>query len=84
MVKGSRVNVLGLTFKENCSDLRNSKVVDVIRELQSLCLDVHVATQAGQEIELFEEDEDTRNRLRTQLSRVMTMPMNIEEKESFR
>jgi DNA-directed RNA polymerase subunit beta len=55
----------------------------LIRELQSLCLDVHVATQAGHEIELFEEDEDTRNRLRTQLSRVMTMPMN-EEKESFR
>ncbi|MCU1500117.1 MAG: DNA-directed polymerase subunit beta, partial [Acidimicrobiales bacterium] len=56
----------------------------LIRELQSLCLDVHVATQAGHEIELFEEDEDTRNRLRTQLSRVMTMPMGAEEKESFR
>ncbi|MBU1396544.1 MAG: nucleotide sugar dehydrogenase, partial [Gammaproteobacteria bacterium] len=34
-VKGAKVNVLGLTFKENCPDLRNSKVVDVIRELQS-------------------------------------------------
>jgi UDP-N-acetyl-D-galactosamine dehydrogenase len=32
-VKGSRVLVLGLTFKENCPDLRNSKVVDMIREL---------------------------------------------------
>jgi DNA-directed RNA polymerase subunit beta len=51
----------------------------LIRELQSLCLDVHVATQEGQEIELFEEDEDTRNRLRTQLNRVMTMPLNMEE-----
>jgi hypothetical protein len=40
---------------------------------------VHVATQEGQEIELFEEDEDTRNRLRTQLNRVMTMPLNMEE-----
>jgi UDP-N-acetyl-D-galactosamine dehydrogenase len=29
-VKGAKVNVLGLTFKENCPDLRNSKVVDVI------------------------------------------------------
>ena len=55
----------------------------LIRELQSLCLDVHVATQDGREIELFEEDEDTRNRLRTQLSRVMSMPMG-EEKETFR
>jgi len=31
---GSRVLVLGLTFKENCPDLRNSKVADVVRELQ--------------------------------------------------
>lgn len=35
MVKGAQVIVLGLTFKENCPDLRNSKVVDLIRELQS-------------------------------------------------
>jgi UDP-N-acetyl-D-galactosamine dehydrogenase len=33
-IKGSRVLVMGLAFKENCPDLRNSKVVDVIRELQ--------------------------------------------------
>ena len=32
-VKGSRVLVLGLTFKENCPDIRNSKVIDVVREL---------------------------------------------------
>jgi len=32
-IKGARVNVLGLTFKENCSDIRNSKVVDILREL---------------------------------------------------
>ncbi|HJV02774.1 MAG TPA: TIGR03013 family XrtA/PEP-CTERM system glycosyltransferase [Burkholderiaceae bacterium] len=35
-------NVLGLTFKENCPDLRNSKVVDLIRELESYGLRVHV------------------------------------------
>jgi UDP-N-acetyl-D-galactosamine dehydrogenase len=34
-VKDARVAILGLTFKENCKDLRNSKVVDVINELQS-------------------------------------------------
>jgi UDP-N-acetyl-D-galactosamine dehydrogenase len=33
-ILGARVNVLGLTFKENCKDIRNSKVIDVIRELQ--------------------------------------------------
>jgi len=32
-VKGARVGVLGLTFKEDCSDLRNSKVPDIVREL---------------------------------------------------
>ena len=36
------VTVLGLTFKENCPDLRNSKVIDVIRELQSFGLAVQV------------------------------------------
>ncbi|HMO46204.1 MAG TPA: nucleotide sugar dehydrogenase [Rubrivivax sp.] len=34
-VKGAPVIVLGMTFKENCPDIRNSKVIDVVRELQS-------------------------------------------------
>lgn len=33
-IKGSRVLVLGLAFKENCTDARNSKIVDVVRELE--------------------------------------------------
>jgi len=41
-VKGARVLVLGLAFKENCPDLRNSKVVDVIRELQKYGIKVDV------------------------------------------
>jgi UDP-N-acetyl-D-glucosamine/UDP-N-acetyl-D-galactosamine dehydrogenase len=41
-VKGADIIVLGLTFKENCPDLRNSKVIDVIRELQSYGANVHV------------------------------------------
>ncbi len=41
-VKGSNVNVLGLTFKENCPDLRNSRVIDVVRELASYGVTVHV------------------------------------------
>ena len=32
-VKGSRILMMGLTFKENCPDVRNSKVADVVREL---------------------------------------------------
>ena len=42
-VKGSRVLVLGLTFKENCPDLRNTKIIDVIRELESFGIKVDVA-----------------------------------------
>jgi len=41
-VAGSRILVLGLTFKENCPDLRNTKVVDVIRELCGLGAEVDV------------------------------------------
>jgi UDP-N-acetyl-D-galactosamine dehydrogenase len=41
-VKGARVNVLGLTFKENVPDIRNTRVIDVVQELQSYGVDVHV------------------------------------------
>ena len=41
-VKGSKVIVLGLTFKENCSDLRNSKVADIVYELRDFGCDVTV------------------------------------------
>ena len=41
-VRGADVNVLGLTFKENCPDLRNSRVIDVVRELESYGMRVHV------------------------------------------
>jgi len=41
-VKSARVAVLGITFKENCEDLRNSRVIDVIRELESYGIDVLV------------------------------------------
>lgn len=41
-VKGAKVSVLGLTFKENCPDLRNSRVIDVIHELISYGIEVHV------------------------------------------
>ncbi|RQP26329.1 nucleotide sugar dehydrogenase [Piscinibacter terrae] len=41
-IKGAKVNILGLTFKEDCADLRNSKVVDIIHELQSFGVEVFV------------------------------------------
>jgi UDP-N-acetyl-D-galactosamine dehydrogenase len=41
-VAGSRVTVLGLTFKEDCPDLRNSRVIDIIRELRDYRVDLQV------------------------------------------
>jgi UDP-N-acetyl-D-galactosamine dehydrogenase len=41
-IKGGKVLILGLTFKENCPDTRNSKVIDVIRELKSYGTDVDI------------------------------------------
>jgi UDP-N-acetyl-D-galactosamine dehydrogenase len=41
-VKGADIIVLGVTFKENCRDLRNSKVIDVVRELQSYGCRIHL------------------------------------------
>jgi UDP-N-acetyl-D-glucosamine/UDP-N-acetyl-D-galactosamine dehydrogenase len=41
-ILNSTVTVLGLTFKENCPDLRNSKVIDIIKELQEFGVDVQV------------------------------------------
>ena len=39
---GARVLILGLTFKENCPDLRNTKVVDIVSELSSYGMDIDV------------------------------------------
>ncbi|KAF0192575.1 MAG: UDP-N-acetyl-D-mannosaminuronate dehydrogenase [Gammaproteobacteria bacterium] len=41
-IRGAKVSVLGLSFKENCNDLRNTRVIDVINELRSYGIDVSV------------------------------------------
>ncbi|MBX9449975.1 MAG: nucleotide sugar dehydrogenase [Taibaiella sp.] len=41
-VKGANVLVLGITFKENCPDIRNSRVIDIINELKSYDVNVSV------------------------------------------
>ncbi len=41
-IEGAKVLVLGITFKENCPDIRNSRVIDVIKELQEFGTDVVV------------------------------------------
>lgn len=54
-VKRAKVIVLGLTFKENCADLRNSKVIDIIRELETYGVDVFVHEPTGDADEAVKE-----------------------------
>jgi UDP-N-acetyl-D-galactosamine dehydrogenase len=48
-VKDARILVMGLTFKENCPDIRNSKIVDVVRELEKY----------GAKVDVFDPWADT-------------------------
>ena len=54
-IQGARVTVLGLTFKENVPDLRNSKVIDVIRELQEFGVEVQVTDALADKDEAVRE-----------------------------
>lgn len=54
-IKGAKVIVLGLTFKENCPDLRNSKVAEVVRELQAYGCDVIVHDPIADPVEALHE-----------------------------
>lgn len=54
-VKNAKVLVMGATFKENVSDIRNSKVADIIKELKSYSLQVHVTDPHASSDELNHE-----------------------------
>ena len=54
-IKGAKVNILGLTFKENCGDLRNSKVIDIINELKSYGVDVFVTDPRAESDDAMQE-----------------------------
>ena len=54
-IKGAKVNVLGLTFKENCGDLRNSKVIDIINELRTYGVEIFVTDPQAESDQAQEE-----------------------------
>ena len=54
-VKGADILVMGLTFKENCPDLRNSKVNDIILELKEYGVNVHVVDSMADKLEAKKE-----------------------------
>lgn len=57
LIKGAKVAILGLTFKENCRDIRNTKVIDVINELQSFGIDIMVHDPIADKDEAYKEYE---------------------------
>ena len=54
-VKGADILIMGLTFKENCPDLRNSKVNDIILELKEYGVNVHVVDHMADKLEAKRE-----------------------------
>ncbi len=68
-VKGAKVLVLGITFKENCPDIRNSRAIDVVRELQDYQMQVDVydpwaspdEVKAEYDLDLISDIDQTNN-----------------------
>ncbi|MGG2467878.1 nucleotide sugar dehydrogenase [Paraclostridium bifermentans] len=54
-VNGAKVAILGMTFKEDCPDIRNSKVIDIINELKEYGINVFVADPIADENEVKRE-----------------------------
>jgi UDP-N-acetyl-D-galactosamine dehydrogenase len=54
-IKGAKINVLGVTFKENLPDLRNSKVADLVAELRAYGAEVFVHDPVADPVEAREE-----------------------------
>lgn len=87
-VQGMTINLLGLTFKENCPDLRNTKVIDIVRELEDYGMNVIVNdAEADKEtakklygIELKDKNEMTKTD-----ALIFAVPHNdyIEDKNSY-
>jgi UDP-N-acetyl-D-galactosamine dehydrogenase len=55
VISNSKVLVLGITFKEDCPDIRNSKVIDIVRELQQFNINVDVFDPHADKHEVREE-----------------------------
>lgn len=54
-IKGSKVAIFGFTFKENCPDVRNTKVVDIIKELEEYGVEIKVIDPVADKEDLWSE-----------------------------
>ena len=76
-IKGSQVNLLGLTFKENCPDVRNTKVFDIYKELKRVGVDVHLHDSMAHEdevLEVYEQKPDKWENLKPADAVVLAAP----------
>ena len=55
VIKNSVVTILGVTFKENISDVRNSRVIDIVRELESFDINVQVYDPLADKMDVINE-----------------------------
>jgi UDP-N-acetyl-D-galactosamine dehydrogenase len=55
MVKNASVLILGITFKENCPDIRNSRVIDIYNQLKQFQLDVSIYDPLANPHDVFSE-----------------------------
>ena len=70
-IRGSKVMVLGLTFKENCSDIRNSKVPQIIYELESYGVETFVHDPLANKKDCLDEYDVT-------LTDLVNIPQNLD------
>lgn len=87
-VQGMVINLLGLTFKENCPDLRNTKVIDIVRELEDYGMIVNVNdVEADKETakKLYDIDLKEKNELSKTNALIFAVPHNdyIENKNEY-
>ena len=54
MINGAKILMLGITFKPNCRDIRNSKIIDVVRVLEGFGIEVTVCDPCAEEEEVYE------------------------------
>lgn len=59
LIQGAKVLIMGITFKENCPDIRNSRVIDIYRELKDFGCQVDICDPWASKEEVYEEYEMT-------------------------
>ncbi|PNZ03228.1 nucleotide sugar dehydrogenase [Staphylococcus equorum subsp. linens] len=78
-IQGMKINLLGLAFKENCPDLRNTKVIDIVRELEDYGMIVNVNdVEADKETakKLYDIDLKEKNELSKTSALIFAVPHN--------